>query len=103
MDNSQEQYEALVQAQRKGFVKALMAIIGFVIVWKVCISAGIKTWGGGALNVALMSYFPTLYDWRSYELTKKFSPLFGWIFNFLIIVVPVIIFNLGIDLLGIPQ
>jgi hypothetical protein len=103
VDNSQAQVDANIQAQRKGFVRVVLAIIGFVFVWKITILIGCKTWGGGALNSALFVLFPTVYDWRSYERTKKFGPLLGTTFNFFVILVLVCIFNLAIELVGIPQ
>ena len=103
VDNSQEQYEALVQAQRQGFLRVVLAIICFVGVWKISILIGTKIWGGGALSTVLGILFPYVYDWRSYELTKKFSPLVGATFSFLMIDVQIIIFTIAIYLLDIPQ
>jgi hypothetical protein len=81
VDYSQDQYEALIQVQRQVFIKVVLAILGVAFCWKNSISMGCKIWGGGALVVALLVFFPTVFDWRSYRLTKNLTSSLVYVYT----------------------
>jgi hypothetical protein len=90
-----------ILSQRQEFIRVVLATLVFVVVWKTSNLMHTGSWGGGAFCAVLMCLFPTVFDWRSYELTKKYGPLAGRILMCVMILALGISFNILIDRLHI--
>jgi hypothetical protein len=105
-----QQIEDLVrQRDRNGFLRAVLAIIAFIGVWKASVMSetslhiSAPIWLGGSICAALMALYPMALDPQSYKCTQSLNPVVGRLLILIVYGVGGLLFSLILAELKIPQ